>query len=210
MPVFLNQGVKQLDNFHRIFGIDTDTKAVVKVKNCEIAVVIFCRIVIYERKTYVGAFNFALGSQRILSSVEVPVLVEHPQNGTAGQLRHILVIVLYKGLFIDQTFLVDFIQLLVILLGIIFVCKNFSYAVLYNYTAIVWMTDQMLWRIEQTPVFPVVVQNFESDSRTAIDFWIFRFILLNQVKVLVQCLDLRIIEFFEDCFLNPECWSGIP
>ncbi|MNE54589.1 hypothetical protein D3C80_1493750 [compost metagenome] len=82
MPIFLNQGVEQLDNLHRIFGIDTDTESIVKVQSCTIAVVVCGRLVIYQRKTYVGAFNFVLGSQSVLSSIEVPMLVEHPQNGT--------------------------------------------------------------------------------------------------------------------------------
>ncbi|MNR42552.1 hypothetical protein D3C85_1610800 [compost metagenome] len=83
------------------------------------------------------------------------MLVEHPQNGTTGQLRHILIIVLDEGFLVDQALLIHFVQLLIIFFGIILVGKNLRYPILHHYTAIVRMADQMLRCIEQPPVSPV-------------------------------------------------------
>ncbi|MMZ61062.1 hypothetical protein D1872_231920 [compost metagenome] len=97
--------------------------------------------IVDKRKSHVSPLQLFLCNQRILGALEVPVLVEHPKDRAAGNFRHVLVEVLGKRLFVDQTELIHIVQLLVVLFGIVLVCKNLRFPVLDDHAAIVRMTD---------------------------------------------------------------------
>ncbi|MNI63662.1 hypothetical protein D3C73_1190470 [compost metagenome] len=63
LPVFLDQRIEQLNDFHRVFGVDADAEAVVQVQRRSIAVVVLGGAIIYKRKAYISAFDFALSRQ---------------------------------------------------------------------------------------------------------------------------------------------------
>ncbi|MNP24682.1 hypothetical protein D3C76_1174570 [compost metagenome] len=179
LPIFLDQTIPQLNNLHSILSINTDPETIVQVKRWTVKVVILSVSIKYQWKTHIGSFQFILSDQRVLCGLEVPMLVKHPKNCTTRYFCHVLVIVLSKSFFVDQTQLIHLVQLLIILFGRIFICKNFCFAIINDNAAIIWMTDQMLRSIKQTPVSPVIVQDFKTDRWTSLDIWIFLFVFRN-------------------------------
>ncbi|MNP00902.1 hypothetical protein D3C76_927010 [compost metagenome] len=105
LPIFLNQAIPQLENLHDLLfaGVDTDAKAVVQVQRRAVQIVVFRACIVYQRQAHISSFVFIRRNHHVLGTLEVPVLVKHPKDVPAGNFRLILVIVLRKGFFVDQT-----------------------------------------------------------------------------------------------------------
>ena len=140
--------------------------------------------------------------------VEIPVLVNHTANTACGQLGDICIIVHGEGLGVDDALLVFLVELLEISL-----CSRSGVVVdslvgisVNDAAAVVRITVQEEGSVLKAEISPVIGEYLIADICCAVFHCGVCFdIAVDNVEILIESLDLRIVSPLKNLNLYPEC-----
>ena len=165
--------------------------------------------IIYKTKSNIGI----LVHVRVLQSegriVEIPGLVEHTKNGTAGQGGNVLVIVHDEGILADQPLMELIVQFFIVGLCIRLVDEGLGVEIfgadIYQHFTIIRTAHQMLNRVDQAEMTPVLTEDIKAYIGSSV---LIGGILCQEsfdyIKILIQGVDLRISCPLQNLLLKEE------